>query len=278
MTDAHFEGRNWKYWTVPRFVNVGGLDTAYRRSGGGKAVLLYLHGLSGTREWNPLHQQLSKKFDVIAPEHPGFGDTERLTEQDSWEEYVLHYDGLIRALELEGDIHLVGTDMGAWLAAHLATFYPERFKTLTLITPMGMLVEDRPFIDIFRMTTEEELERQFNGRFDALAAEVAQEGGVDDVAYQYGQMSTAARLIWNPRYERRFATRLKRVQVPALILGAEDDRFLGKGQAEQYAARLPQATLVTVKGPDAGASSHRMTVEQPHDVARAIIEHVQARS
>src|ERR1700761_2329936 len=43
--------------------------------GGSGEPLLYLHGASGA-SWLPVLQKLSEKFDVIAPEHPGFGDSD----------------------------------------------------------------------------------------------------------------------------------------------------------------------------------------------------------
>lgn len=271
-TDNAFEGRSWKYWTVPEIVDVDGVPTAYRRGGSGEP-LVYLHGGGGTREWNPLHQELAKRFDVIAPEHPGFGDTPRGADQDTWGDYVLHYDAFFRALGLQ-DFHLVGTSLGSWLAANLAVSYPERFKTLTLVTPMGVLVEEDPFVDIFRMTPEEEAEAMFNGRVERYAADFEQEGGLDDVVHQFGETSTAALLIWNPRYERKFDTRLARVKSPSLVVGVQDDRLVGSGQAKRYAELLPNSRLVTVAGPDGEPSSHGLPMEQPADVAMAIADHI----
>ena len=41
--------------------------------GGAGAPLLFLHGGGGVGIWLPCMAQLAKKFDVIVPEHPGFG-------------------------------------------------------------------------------------------------------------------------------------------------------------------------------------------------------------
>ena len=43
--------------------------------GGTGDPLLYLHGASGAA-WLPVLQKLSEKYDVIAPEHPGFGESD----------------------------------------------------------------------------------------------------------------------------------------------------------------------------------------------------------
>jgi len=41
--------------------------------GGAGPPLLFLHGGGGVGIWLPCMAQLAKKFDVIVPEHPGFG-------------------------------------------------------------------------------------------------------------------------------------------------------------------------------------------------------------
>lgn len=267
-----FEGRSWKYWTVPETVDVQGVPTAYRRGGEGE-TLVYLHGGGGTRAWNPIHRELAKRFDVIAPEHPGFGDTPRGTDFESWQDYILHYDAFFRALDLK-DVHLVGTSLGSWLAANLAVYYPERFKTLTLVTPMGVLVKDEPFIDIFRMTGEEAGDKFFNGRAEMHLDELIQAGEVEDAVHQYEEESSAALLVFDRRYDRKFDTRLARVRIPSLVIGVEDDQLLGNGQARRYAELLPESTLVTIPGPEGALSSHALPIEQPSDVAQAIADHV----
>ena len=41
--------------------------------GGRGAPLLFLHGARGAGVWLPFFKALSEHFDVIVPEHPGFG-------------------------------------------------------------------------------------------------------------------------------------------------------------------------------------------------------------
>ena len=36
---------------------------------------LYLHGSGLTRMWLPFYEQLSQSVDLLAPEHPGYGET-----------------------------------------------------------------------------------------------------------------------------------------------------------------------------------------------------------
>lgn len=275
VQDSAFEGRAWDGWTVPEIVDVQGVPTAFRRGGRGE-TLVYLHGGGGTRAWTPLHAKLAEHFDVIAPEHPGYGDTPRGSDQDSWADYVLHYDALFRTLGLV-DFHLVGTSLGSWLAANLAVYYPDRFKSLALVTPIGVLAESDEFVDLFRLTAEEEADRMFNGRAERYADDFEQEGPLADAVHQYQENSTSALLMWNPRYERKFDTRLARVKIPTLVVAAEDDRLAGNGQGQRYVELLPHARLVTVRGPGGEASGHGLPMEQPADLVAEIVKHVAHR-
>lgn len=268
LTQETNQTRTWKYYTEPTIVDVDGVPTAYRRGGTGEP-LVYLHGGGGTREWAPIHQQLAEQFDVIAPEHPGFGDTPRPNGVDTWEDFVLHYDAFFRALGLE-KFHLVGTSMGAWLAANLAIHFPERYHSVTLITPLGARIQDEPFIDIFRMTPEAEAEAFFNGRQGRWVEELEQEGGLDDFIFDYGQKATAALLMFNPRYDHKLDRKLKRVTAPVLVIGVDDDRVVGNQQATRFAELLPIASLTTVHGAEGEPSGHAVTVEQPADIVQAI--------
>ncbi len=41
--------------------------------GGSGPTMLYLHGAGGSKGWMPFMDQLSDRFTVLAPDHPGFG-------------------------------------------------------------------------------------------------------------------------------------------------------------------------------------------------------------
>ncbi|MGZ3324280.1 MAG: alpha/beta fold hydrolase, partial [Xanthobacteraceae bacterium] len=44
--------------------------------GGSGSPLLFLHGGGGAGTWLPFMARLAETFDVIVPEHPGFGESE----------------------------------------------------------------------------------------------------------------------------------------------------------------------------------------------------------
>lgn len=271
------EVRAWAHYTEPLFVDVDGLRTAYRRAGAGETVV-YLHGSGLTRMWLPFLDELARGHDVVAPEHPGFGDTPAPPTLEGFDDLVLHYDGFLDRLGLV-DVHLVGHDLGGWIAAELAVFYPRRFASLTLITPTGLGVRERqarPGIDPFRLNPDELAAALLNGRAGRYAECFTQEGFPDDVVRSFEEMTTLALLAWHPRYDRRLDDRLGRVRSATLVLGAEDDRLVPATVAEKYARLIPHARHVTVVGEPGEASGHLLALEHPVSVAALVSEHVRA--
>ncbi len=66
--------------------------------GGAGDPLIYLHGASGA-SWLPFLQTLSKHFDVIAPEHPGFGESDTPDWLDNIHDLAYFYLDLFDAAE-----------------------------------------------------------------------------------------------------------------------------------------------------------------------------------
>src|SRR4030095_16153556 len=87
--------------------------------GGAGAPLLFLHGGGGLGIWLPCMAQLAKKFDVIAPEHPGFGASDTPAWLDTIGDLANFYLDFLDQLDLRGG-HLVGSSLRGWLRAGLA--------------------------------------------------------------------------------------------------------------------------------------------------------------
>ena len=88
-------------YTEPSWIQVGDLEVAYRRKRIGRAV-----ALPARRRWNAdvaavLRAPLAVASTSIAPEHPGFGDTEFPEWLDGFDDLVLHYRDFLDVLELE---------------------------------------------------------------------------------------------------------------------------------------------------------------------------------
>lgn len=258
-----------KNYTEPQWIDVAGLPVAYRRKGKGEPVL-FLHGGGFTRMWLPLYEEMSKGCDFIAPEHPGMGETPVASWINNFDDLTIHYDDFLNGLGLD-KIHLVGYSMGGWAASEIATFYPGRLKSLTLITPIGLRIDD-PGVDMFQLGPSEMMDRLFNDK--KVMAEYAPDPNDFDEAIQiYSEMSAMATLIWAPRYNLALERRLKRVKCPALVVKAENDRLVPNAMAEKFAAAIPNAKQTTIK-----ETGHELCLERPAPLAAALLDHIKGAS
>ena len=77
--------------------------------------LLFLHGARGASMWLPFMEKLAERFDVIVPEHPGFGASDTPDWLDTVGDLAYFYLDLMERFGLQG-VHLIGTSLGGWIA------------------------------------------------------------------------------------------------------------------------------------------------------------------
>jgi pimeloyl-ACP methyl ester carboxylesterase len=255
------------HYTEPDVVDVRGLPVAFRRKGTGPPTV-FLHGGGSTRMWLPFYERMSRSVDFIAPEHPGFGDTPMPGWLDDFYDLVLHYRDVLDTFELDR-AHLIGFSLGGWIAADLAIFHPERLKSLTLIAPAGLRVPGAPMTDFLRMPPEHIPDLLFNGRTEDYLEFLPDPHDLDAITRGYGEATTVARLIWNPRYDYKLDRRLERVTCPALVVQPDEDRFFPREHFERWVELLPHARLVHVSG-ERNPTGHGLIMQEPDRAAEVI--------
>src|SRR5262249_14886442 len=99
---ATFEGATrLREMTEPSSSTVTVRDCRIRlmRGGAGQPVL-FLHGGGGLPSWLPFLAQLAEKFDLLVPEHPGFGQSEMPDWLDSVSDLANFYLDFLEELDL----------------------------------------------------------------------------------------------------------------------------------------------------------------------------------
>jgi pimeloyl-ACP methyl ester carboxylesterase len=117
---------------------------SYSRSGTGPPLVL-LHGLGASRRsWEPVIPALAARFDVIAVDLPGFGDSAELAARDEPAPQVLAraVAGLLDELGVTAP-HLAGNSLGGWVALEFAAVRPA--ASLTLLSPAGLWRRTAPW-------------------------------------------------------------------------------------------------------------------------------------
>lgn len=237
------------------------------RGGTGEPVL-YLHGIGAAPGyWNAVHEGLSRRFDLIAADHPGFGYSDVMDDLDHVDDLVYHYLDLLDRLGLRQNVHLVGVSFGGWLAAELAVHSPDRFASLVLAAPVGLRIPGHLATDIFLMTPKQRAQALFHDPAKVPAADPA-----DAVAafQTYKDLTGLARFGWvpflsDPKLERR----LCRVTARTLVLAAEHDAVVPPAITDRYAAAIDGAELRVLPG-----TGHALDAEAPEAFASAVIEFI----
>ena len=235
--------------------------------GGDGPPLLFLHGGGGASAWSPLHEALSRRFDVIAPDHPRMGRSDDFEAFGAVDDLVLHYDDLLDELGIPSAT-VVGASFGAWLAAELAVLAPARVEQLVLMAPIGLRLPDHPVTDIFLMHPEQRVAAAFHD--PSRAPEM--NGDIDAFVAAYRDMSAIAHYAWKPFMSNpKLEGRLRRVRARTLVVAAAEDRIVPRAHPERYAERIAGARLEVVE--DVG---HALDVERPEAVADVVVSFLSA--
>lgn len=232
------------------------------RAGDGP-TLLFLHGAGGL-EWFPCLRSLSEHFEIIAPEHPGFGRSNTPPWLDNMGDLAFFYLDVLESLNLT-DVHLVGHSLGGWLAAEIAIRNTNRLKSLTLISAAGLRVEGTQTGDLFLWKPEETIRNLFVNQ--AYADDMLRSTPTEDeLAVLLKNNATLAQLAWKPRlYDPQLIKWLHRIDLPTLILWGDSDKIIPPAHGPAYRDAISGARLQIV--PQCG---HVPLVEKSAETADAI--------
>ena len=239
---------------VEEYLELEGGRVHVFRAGSGEPVL-FLHAAGGAGTWPEFHALLSERFDVIAPDHPGFGKSDEFPELTAIDDLVYHYLDVMDALGLARP-HVVGASFGGWIAAELAAHSPHRIGSLTLLSAAGLRVEGHPVPDIFLTPPSRLGELLFHS---PPAPPPAGPPDIDAILAAYRDATALARFSWVPYlHDPKLERRLRRITAPTLVAVPYHDRLIPLAHAQRYAERIPGAALAVVA--DCG---HAMYLEKP---------------
>jgi pimeloyl-ACP methyl ester carboxylesterase len=237
-------------------ISVRGCNIKLMRGGSGPP-LLFLHGASGAGAWLPFMQSLAARFDVIVPEHPGFGDSDTPDWLDTIHDLAYFYLDFLEQLDLDR-VHLVGVSLGGWIAAELAVRDTYRLSSLTLVDAAGIHVSGAKQIDTFLRNDEQRIRDFFYdpARADEMIARVLRPE-LEDVTMK-NRIATA-KLAWQPRaYDPHLRKWLLRIDVPTLIVWGANDRLFPMEYAYAWQQMIPRSKAAII--PECG---HIPQVEKP---------------
>lgn len=243
-------------------------------------AVVYLHSAQGETPGLLFLERLADWAALTAPVFPGFGESEGIDQIDDIEDAVFHLLDVLDSLGLDSPA-VVGLSLGGWVAAELATRYPERVGRLVLVNPAGLYIEGHPIKEIFGRQLDELALELFADQSHPVASLMHQMSSLTmstlsgevpfDLLRPIIQAQAAtAKLGWDPYlHNPKLRGRLYRVSAPTLVVHGAQDGLIPRAHSEAYAAEIAGARLVDVEG-----AAHMLPLEQPDELSRLVQDFV----
>ena len=247
------------------FLTVKGCRIRLRRSGSGPSMV-YLHGADGAALIAPFMTKLSEQYDLLVPEHPGYGQSEEIDWLENIHDLAYFYLDLFDHLKL-GEIHLVGSSIGGWLAMEIAVRNPERIRSMTLVGPAGIRAPGAQPGDIFLWSHEQLVANLFHSRAiveRVLALPVTEA----DQDIRLKNRHTTALLAWEPRlHDPHLAKWIHRANMPVRIVWGAQDKVMPLAWGQKLVELMPHASLQVFD-----QCGHLPQIEYPEAFCAAVAE------
>lgn len=225
-------------------VKLNGVETQVRREGSGDTLLL-LHGAGGSAGLVPMLDELSSGYDIIMPDHPGFGLSEDSKQTTTISDLAYHYLDFIDSYGLT-DIHLVGHSMGGWIAAEIAIRSEALLKSLTLICSAGIHVKGVPKGDLF-LWSPEETARNLFVKQEAVEEMLNYKPSSEELETMIRNRVSAAKYAWHPRfYNPDLSKWLHRISIPTLIVWGDQDKIFPVEYAAAFKSFITHAEVEVI--------------------------------
>jgi pimeloyl-ACP methyl ester carboxylesterase len=255
---------------VSEKLTLHGIEIELLRVGAGRPILL-LHGFQTFDPGGRFVERLSKRAQIIAPSHPGFGRSARPDGFETVYDLVHLYLELIDKLPHD-KLTLAGFSFGGWLAAEIAVACSHRLDRLVLVDALGIKLSDRETPDILDV-------------FNTAPAEVARQSWHDPkFAPDYNAMSDEEIVLrarnwdalclygWQPyMYNPQLPRWLARIAVPSLVLWGASDGVVKPDYGRGMSALIPGSRFMPIEG-----AGHHPEIERPEKLVEEIMRFVES--
>lgn len=123
-----------------QFVDVAGVNYHYLHAGEGEKTILLLHGGGldyAQLSWELLIPHLSEEYRIIAPDLPGYGESDQPNVKFNVPYYIKFLKQFLDSLSIE-KTSLVGISMGGAISTGFTLENPERVEKLVLVDSYGL--------------------------------------------------------------------------------------------------------------------------------------------
>lgn len=236
-------------------------------------VVVMVHGFGGDKDNWPLYaRHFTKRYRVIAPDLPGFGDNVR---DPDWNyggvEQTERLHAFLTELGLD-NVHLAGNSMGGFIALTYALTHPARLKSLTLIDNAGVSSTNKSELELAIDQGKNPLVATSLDDYDRLLDFIMHKRIPSPKFMMRALLEVQIRnhdlldgIFWaiiDEALNNSLTERLGELSMPTLVIWGRHDRLIDVSCAGVMAAAIPDNTVVILE--DAG---HVPMIESPREAA-----------
>lgn len=238
------------------------LLTCYELSGKGKLVLL-LHGWGDDhRTFDDLRRELNGDYQVLTPDLPGFGGTQKPDGAWDLDGYARFVKALLGKLELGQPYAVVAHSNGGALAIRALSLGTLKASKLVLLAASGVRTNSAAKRFFFKVVAKLGNAATFwlpESRRRALRKSLYGAAGSDMLAVP-GMEDTFKKTVRQDVQADAVA-----VKVPTLLVYAADDKAVPVADGRQYRSLIKGSRLDIIEG-----AEHFVHHDQPQQVAKLI--------
>jgi pimeloyl-ACP methyl ester carboxylesterase len=240
------EGRRAKFWL----------------GGTGKSLVLLHGGLGDARQhWQPTFEALADRFQILAPDLPGFGVSDPLP-MPGYQSYLSWITYLLELLNIGGPIALMGNSFGATLARLYTAENTSYVSRLVLIDGGHITDANGCLRALFRVPGLNgimfALARQIRDSADNLKRAMYDEALLTPDFIATARAASPGSVAAQKQIGLSSTPTLRTPTCPTLVVWGEADRLSSPATGQQIAAEIPGAKFSLI--PNAG---HLPQIEQP---------------
>ncbi len=247
----------------------------YARTGRGTNEVLLIHGLGGSAlSWTYNLRELSKHFQVFAPDLIGFGKSDRPKIRYDMKMFLKFVKRFMDRVGIK-KANIVGSSMGGQIAAEFALSYPSRVQKLVLVSPAGIPPREfkgtgelKRYAKILDAKSFDETRKALTP-VDSSGISITDDyvSSVYDYVRSPGVKHAFLSSLQGSAKAPRLASRLKSIKVKTLVVWGKNDNLIPVKYCEPFISRADNFRLLLIE-----RCGHRPHAERPDIFNSAVID------
>lgn len=259
-----------------KYVLVDGIKIRYIDQNKNGHPVIFIHGLGGSIEsWdNNIRQLISSELRIVALDLPGFGLSDKPKTRYSIEFYANFVTRFLEAIGVDRKVSLIGSSLGAQIAAEIAIRKSGIVSKLVLISPAGAAPRSfkgtpslRKYVKILRAKSAEGIKKVLSS-LDNIPVEDSYANVILERLSIPGAKAAFVSALNESSRAPRFTKYIANTDLTVLVIWGKEDKIIPVRYAKPF-INIPNCRLLIIE-----RCGHRPHVERPKLFNSAVYDFV----